>query len=303
MILQELRERGLIKPPAWLPDNCAYLTIMGSVAYGVSSDTSDMDVYGFCIPNKSMIFPHLVGEIEGFGRQKQRFEQWQEHHIEDNGALAGKGRTYDFAIFNIVKYFSLCMENNPNMIDSIFTPINCVLHATKIANIVRENRKLFLHKGAYHKFLGYAHSQLHKMSSKNPEKDSKRAVLREQFGFDVKYAYHLVRLSDECEQILSTGDLDLQRAKEHMKAVRRGDVTEQDIREWFSAREKTLEKLYSESKLPHSPDEDKIKTLLVNCLEEHYGSLANCITMPDAPKLALQEIQAVLDRYLPQIQF
>lgn len=297
MLLQELQKRGLIKPPNWLPDNCAYLTIMGSVAYGVSSDTSDMDIYGFCIPSKSIIFPHLEGEIEGFGRQKKRFGEWQEHHIVDPDALGGKGRSYDFAVFNIVKYFSLCMDNNPNMIDSIFTPISCVLHATKVANIVRANRKLFLHKGSYHRFLGYAHSQLHKMSSKNPKKSSKRAALREQFGMDVKYAYHLVRLSDECEQILSTGDLYLQRAKEHMKAVRRGDVSERDLRAWFSERERTLEKLYSESKLPHSPDEDKIKALLLNCLEEHYGSLANCVVMPDAAKSALQEIQAVLNRY------
>lgn len=302
MILQELKEKGLIKPPNFLCDNCSYLTIMGSTAYGVSSDTSDMDVYGFAIPNKNILFPHLAGEIFGFGRQHQRFEQWQEHHVEDKDALGGKGRMYDFSIFNIVKYFNLAMENNPNMIDSIFTPINCVIHSNKIGNMVRENRKIFLHKGAYHKFLGYAHSQLHKMSSKNPDKDSKRAALREQFGFDVKYAYHLVRLSDECEQILSIGDIDLQRAKEHMKAVRRGDVKEQEIRDWFSAREKTLEKLYSESKLPHNPDEDKIKTLLINCLEEHYGNLEKCVTIPDAPKLALQEIQAVLERYLPQIQ-
>ena len=67
-------------------DNVHYLTMMGSVAYGVSSDTSDTDVYGFCIPKKDMIFPHLKGEIPGFGTQVKRFEQWQEHHIIDKEA-------------------------------------------------------------------------------------------------------------------------------------------------------------------------------------------------------------------------
>jgi hypothetical protein len=44
--LQRLTDRGLVKPPRWLPGNVQYETIMGSVAYGGSSDTSDIDVYG-----------------------------------------------------------------------------------------------------------------------------------------------------------------------------------------------------------------------------------------------------------------
>ena len=73
--VQKLTERGLCTPPSFLPTNVHYETIMGSVAYGVSSDTSDMDVYGFAIPPKEIVFPHLAGEIMGFGRQKKRFEQ------------------------------------------------------------------------------------------------------------------------------------------------------------------------------------------------------------------------------------
>ena len=69
--LQRLTDRGLIKPPRWLPGNVQYETIMGSVAYGVSSDTSDVDVYGWAIPLKEDIFPHLRGEVLGFGTPGQ----------------------------------------------------------------------------------------------------------------------------------------------------------------------------------------------------------------------------------------
>ncbi len=167
MLLQKLYERGLVQPPKFLISNIHYMTIMGSLAYGVSSDNSDFDVYGFCIPPKELIFPHISGEIPGFGRQIQRFEQWQQHHIFDPSENAGKGREYDFSIYGIVKYFQLCMENNPNMIDSLYTPQRCVLHSTAVGNLVRENRDLFLHKGAWHKFKGYAYSQLNKMKSHN----------------------------------------------------------------------------------------------------------------------------------------
>ena len=165
--VKQLEKKGLIRPPKFLADNVHYECIMGSVAYGVSSDTSDMDVYGFCIPPKDMVFPHLMGEIEGFGRQKKRFEQYQQHHIKDESAMSGKGRDYDVTIYNIVKYFNLCMENNPNMIDSLFVPQECVLHITQIGNMVRESRKLFLHKGSWHKFKGYAYSQQSKLRSKS----------------------------------------------------------------------------------------------------------------------------------------
>ena len=107
--VKELTNKGFVQPPRWIPDNIHYETMMGSVAYGVSSDTSDMDLYGFAIPPKEVIFPHLAGEIEGFGRQKQRFEQYQQHHVEDKDELGGKGRMYDLSIYNIVKYFSLAM--------------------------------------------------------------------------------------------------------------------------------------------------------------------------------------------------
>ncbi len=116
--LQRLTDQGLVKPPRWLPGNVQYETIMGSVAYGVSSDTSDVDVYGWAIPPKDDLFPHLRGEVLGFGTPKPRFEQYQEHHVQDRDALAGRGRTYDLTIYGIVKFFNLAMENNPNVIDS-----------------------------------------------------------------------------------------------------------------------------------------------------------------------------------------
>jgi uncharacterized protein len=48
--LERLTDQGLVKPPRWLPGNVQYETIMGSVAYGVSSDASEVDVYGWAIP-------------------------------------------------------------------------------------------------------------------------------------------------------------------------------------------------------------------------------------------------------------
>jgi uncharacterized protein len=265
---------------------------MGSVAYGVSTDTSDFDTLGFCIPPRDVIFPHLAGVIEGFGRQRQRFEVWQQHHVKDPDAQGGRGRSYDLNIYSIIKYFQLCMDNNPNMIDSLFTPTECVLHCTHVGNMVREKRKIFLHKGAWHRFKGYAYSQLHKMNDKNPDPDSKRNELRKQFGFDVKHAYHTIRLLHECEQILEEGDIDLRRNQEQLKAIRRGDVPKENIIRMASEKEAHLERLYETSTLQYAPNVPLIRSLLFNCLEDHYGSLDKCVVNEDTATVALRELVA-----------
>lgn len=292
-IVERLTQKGLIRPPAFVVSNTMYETIMGSVCYGVSDDLSDVDTLGFCIPPKDMLFPNLAGEIQGFGRQKKRFMGYQQHHVKDVGAE----KEYDLNIYNIASYFHLCMECNPNMVDSLFTPTECVLHCTKVGNMVRDRRKLFLHKGAWHKFKGYAYSQLHSMDSKNPEPGSKRSIIRERYGYDVKFAYHVVRLIGEVEQILVEGDIDLRRNREQLKAIRRGEIPVEDIRAYFNEKEKNLEKLYHESKLPYSPDEKAIRTLLLECLEEHYGSLSECVVNPDAATVALRDIAEIVHRY------
>lgn len=298
-LVDKLTEKRAISPPSHLKNSIHYETIMGSVAYGVSSDMSDTDVYGFSIPPKRIVFPHLTGEIPGFGTQTPRFEQYQEHHIADPDGKEGEDgevRSYDVTIFSIIKYFQLLMENNPNMVDSLFTPQRCILHITRIGQMVRENRRIFLHKGSFHKFKGYAYSQLHKADIKSPQAGSKRDKNVQEFGWDVKFGYHVVRLLDEAEQILTLGDLDLERSREVLKAIRRGEWSFEQTKDYFQRREKELEDAYAKSTLPHRPDEPKIKELLLNCLEEHYGSIDDAVVTEDAAVKALRQIREILDR-------
>ncbi|MBC8141351.1 MAG: nucleotidyltransferase domain-containing protein [Armatimonadetes bacterium] len=293
---QALTARKLAEPPKWLPNAVVYETLMGSVAYGVSNDTSDCDIYGICLPPKEMVFPHLAGEIAGFGTQKPRFDVFQQHHIQDPSAMGGAGREYDLTIFSLVRFFHLAMENNPNILDCLFTPASCVIHSTAIGERIRENRRVFLHKGAWHKFKGYAYSQLHKMEIKTPQEGSRRAELVEKYSFDVKFAYHTVRLLDEVEQILTVGDIDLQRDKERLKAIRAGEWTAEQVKAFFTQKERDLETAYQNSTLPHMPDEARIKSLLLECLEAHFGSLEKAVVVVGRERELLQQIKALCER-------
>jgi len=292
-IFDNLVKRQLIKDyPGFIKNNIHYEVQMGSVAYGVSSDNSDIDVYGFCIPPKYMIFPHLNGEIQGFGKQVNKFEQFQKHHIKDQESR----KEYDMTIYSIIKFFQLCMDNNPNMVDSLFVPRRCILHSTSIGEHVRENKNFFLHKGSWFKFKGYAYSQVHKMNIKKPDPNSKRYESIQKFGFDVKFAYHVVRLLNEIEQILVEHDLDLERNREQLKSIRRGEWSQEQIINYFNDKEKSLEKTYLESSLPKCPNEEKIKALLLECLEMHYGSISDAIKTDIPVNKILDDIESYIKK-------
>lgn len=347
MIIKKLAKQGVIHPPRWLPDNTMYLCEMGSVAYGVSGETSDIDVHGFCIPPRHIVFPHLDGVIPGFGTQPETFNQWQQHHVKQPGT----GREYDFAIYSIVSFFHNCMKNNPHALDALFAPRRCILHMTELAAHLRTNRRMFLHKGAIAKLRGYANSQVSKLKNgvnaltefmhlkrvpfditdleiltadvgsqtsriahltaeerdqlqllfeqHELKKNPKRAASIVQHGLDVKFAYHIVRLCLQCEQILSEHDLNIQRNSEVLKAIRRGEWSMSRVIGWFEEKELALEALHGSSTLRADADEAAIKQLLMECLERHYGSLAATISTDVSAERVLDDLRAVLDRYTP----
>ena len=289
-VVKELYDKGLIQPPKWLHTNTIYLTITGSTAYGAadSSVKSDMDIYGICIPPKQDVFPYQT-KIYGFDSVNP-FEQYQKAHIFDND------KEYDINVYSIVKFFKLLLENNPSCMETLFVPQECILHTTQVGQLIRENRKLFLHKGCWAKYKGYAYSMLHKMQSKTPQKDSKRYALREKFGFDVKFAMHVCRLLEYAEQILTKGDLDLRNNKEQLKAIRRGEMSVEEIISWASKKEAQLEELYHKSDLPAGPNVDMVRGVLIECLKIHYGPLDAIIQNPDLYSLTLIKVKEIIEK-------
>lgn len=251
----------------WMVDNIQYLTLMGSHAYGTHHENSDWDVYGFTIPPIEYVYPSGGGLIWGYD-DYLKFGQF-------NGEVGGstKKESLDFQIYNITKYFTLVEANNPNMIDSLFTARNCVLIETDIAKLVRKSRKLFLHKGSWPKFKGYAYSQLNKIKTDPNDKQSvERKALIEKYGYDTKFTVHVFRLLDEVEQILTRGDVDLTRNREQLKSVMKGFYTLKEVQQIFKEKEVRLQTLYDNSTLPWGPEihHEEIRTLLQYCLETFY---------------------------------
>ena len=273
-LLENLRQAGRIHPPPWLIDNTILLAKSGSHAYGCAEPDSDADYAGITVPPKEIVFPHLTGHIPGFGPKPPAFSQWQEDRVTDPAS----GILHDFAIYGLPRFMGLCAEQNPNLVDALFTPPECILHASPVAQHLIEHRRDFLHKGCHGRFMGYARSQMAKLRTSNPANE-RRAASVARHGYDVKAAYHLVRLGLECTQILTTGDLILDRDAALYRKIRAGEWPLERVEEWFAGLAPHLESIKSESALPDRPDWPKLRNLLADCLELHYGSMGESIDL------------------------
>lgn len=291
-LLKTLTKEGLMSPPSWMNDNIGYLTVMGSVSYGVSTDSSDQDIVGWAMPPKEDLFPNLKGYIAGFGPRPEPFNVWQKHHVMHNGT------EYDFSIYSVASFLSLVCQNNPNMVDSMFTPERCVKHITEAGQLIRDNRRYFLSRQCYPKFRGYAYQQLKKIEARQPSNPERKEWV-DKYGYDVKFGYHLVRLMLECEQILSEHDLVLDQNAQILLSVRRGEWSLERLQTWFQAKEAALETLHAKSTLRDQVDMTWAQNLLLNVVESHYGSVSEMqkVTRMSSEGALLEELKNMVAKY------
>jgi hypothetical protein len=136
--------------------------IVGSRLYGTDTPGSDTDYRGICIPPTEV----LLDPFMGFEQKDSGFEE------------------EDRTIYALGKFFKLCAESNPNVLEILFVPESKIIFKTGIWDLVLENKHLFLSKKARFTFSGYAVSQLkaiktHRKWFLNPPKEK---PTRKMFG-------------------------------------------------------------------------------------------------------------------------
>jgi hypothetical protein len=149
------------------------------------------------------------------------------------------------------------MENNPNVLDSLFTPPTA--SCTRPASGTWSGRAAACSSTAGRGRSSRGTRTASSTRSPPNAPRGKRAAIVAEHGYDTKFAYHVVRLLGQVEQILVEGDVDLQRDSERLNAVLRGEWTEERLRLWAAAKEADLERAYAASKLPAASDEEKLK--------------------------------------------
>lgn len=234
------------------------LSYAGSTVYNAKLETSDTDIMGIAIPPKEIIFPYFQKEIPGFSKNIKNFDQYE----YKTGNIEG-------VIYNITKYFRLCYDNNPNIIDFLYVNPKYYIYKSTLWDKIISNRDLFLSKQVYYKYLNYAKAQYIKM--KNTSRSGKRKILVDMYGYDTKYASHLVRLLLAAKQILIEHTLDLDTNGGLLKDIKLGKWSMEKVDKFFYEMAQEIEDIYKTTKLQERPPYEKIKELLIDILECEYG--------------------------------
>jgi len=237
--------------------NLILKVMVGSKLYGTDTKESDADYVGVFIPNKEYVMGLKTCEQVEFRTNPS-----------DSGHRNTKS-DIDMTLYSLPKFIKLCAENNPNILEVLFVDdkhkIFCNNYGQKLLNAF----PLFVSKKAKHRFLGYVHSQRMKLLNKNPIGDRKEYI--EQFGYDVKFASHLIRLLVEGNELLLTGRLEFPIPHNRLiRDIKEGKFTLEQILAKADQLESLSEELYVKSDLRHSPDYEAISDLQIELLEKFW---------------------------------
>lgn len=100
-------------------------------------------------------------------------------------------------------------------------------------------------------------------------RNPKRAADEEKFGFDLKHAYHLVRLMRMAKEILTTGKVIVKRPdREELLTIRAGAWTYDQLIDYATNLEKEINEIYlTSSVLPHKPDLNYLDEVCIKLIE------------------------------------
>lgn len=248
---------------------------VGSEAHGLNLyGKDDHDIMGICIEPLDSMFG--LYEFEQFIHRTA--EEREKHSPTDDQRKHGRtprsqpGDT-DAVYYSLRKYVRLAAAGNPSILILLFaTPT----FRTESGAILQQNAHLFASRRAGHRFLGYLEAQRQRLVGQRGQMRVTRTDLINEFGYDTKYAMHMLRLGYQGIEFLTKGKLSLpmeEPERQICMRVRRGEfdlgwvIAAADSLEW------SLKRLLNTSHLPEEPDMDKINQLLVRIYKKEQWEL------------------------------
>ena len=215
----------------------------GSHSYGTNVADSDHDFRGICVPPKN----YLLG--------MDMFEQKQTNDPDET-------------IYSLKKFVHLALQNNPNILDTLFVAPNHILYEHEFGKELRDLRYEFLSKKVYKTYGGYAYAQLKKMTTVTKDAQGKRLESVEKYRYDTKNALHLIRLFKMGIEILTEGEVNvLRHDNKYLLDIRNGKYSLEYIQEEAKRLEELLDRAYVNSSLTNKPNYDKINKWVVSMHE------------------------------------
>ena len=205
-----------------------YRCVVGSTAYGLSQEGSDVDRRGFYLPPADLQWS-LAGVPEQLESDSEE------------------------AYWELEKFIRLALKANPNVLECFYSPI--VETCTPLARELIDLRHIFLSRYVHRTYNAYVLSQFKKL-----EQD-----LRNQGEIRWKHVMHLIRLLLSGVVVLRQGFVPLRvdEYRDRLLAIRRGDIAWQEVEEWRLSLHRELDHALQHTKLPEHPDYARANEFLV----------------------------------------
>jgi len=251
------------------PKNLIMTYIGGSYAHGAKvGGTDDTDWFGVFVepPDKALGIDHY------------------EHFVTTTGGkVGGNGPAdIDVCLYSLRKWAGLAAKGNPSCLHFMFAPrfVDALSQSSFVhftwAKLMTQSSD-FLAKTHVKPFLGFANDQMMRLFGEKGQKNVHRAALNEEFGYDTKYAMHVVRLYGEAKELMETGKITLPRPnKDELIAIRKGKYKLLEIREIGKQLESEALAASDRSPLPERVDRQKISDLICEAYREFWNWREEC---------------------------
>jgi len=233
------RRDGLIvrAEAQWMPpqaderlwDRVILSSVIGSRAYGLATDASDVDRRGAYVAPPELDWS-LGGALEQLQDEERQACYWE-----------------------IKKLLTLALKANPNALECLYSPL--VETITPDGEVLLAIRAAVLSKVIYATYNGYALSQFKKMS----------ADRRVRGEVNWKHAMHLIRALMAGITALREGHLplDVGEHRDALLAIRRGEVPWGEVEAWRLSLHREFDRAVAETSLPDRPDYEIVEQYLI----------------------------------------
>jgi len=211
-----------------------YRCVVGSRAYGLDNDESDIDRRGIYLAPAELQWS-LFGSPEQF---------------EDNATQS--------CYWELQKFIIMALKANPNILECLYSPV--VEKVTPLGEELLALRRHFLSQMIFQTFNGYAMSQFKKI-----EQD-----IRNHGEVRWKHAMHLLRLLLTGAATLREARVPVrvEAHRERLLNVKRGEMLWADVDAWRKELHRDFERALTDTKLPERPDYEVANRLLITARRE-----------------------------------
>jgi hypothetical protein len=212
-----------------LTERVIFRCVIGSQAYGLANEASDVDRRGIYLPTADQHWS-LYGVPEQLENDETQEAYWE-----------------------LQKFLVLALKANPNVLECLYTPL--VEKATPLAEELLAMKSIFLSRMVYQTYNGYVLSQFKKM----------QADIRNHGQVKWKHVMHLIRLLHSGIGVLRDGfvPVKVDDRRDRLLAIRRGEVPWDEVENWRLSLHQEFNAAFETTKLPERPDYERANAFLI----------------------------------------